>query len=169
MNNNYIYDFPFKLTQKELEEFLSTIPEDLKGADKIKDYISTKILCFKTLGEYFNSNVYTDYLQHGKLLDKKIYNDILHLQDTSYFLKLMDANMNNLPGKLKERYEEVSDREIKWCCLTLLEIPVTDILNVLDYKLEALNKMKTRLAAKLQLQSATELSIFLQGILSENY
>ncbi|MEI8272177.1 MAG: hypothetical protein WCG08_06105 [Paludibacter sp.] len=104
-----------------------------------------------------------------ELLDKKIYNDILHLQDTSYFLKLMDANMNNLPGKLKERYEEVSDREIKWCCLTLLEIPVTDILNVLDYKLEALNKMKTRLAAKLQLQSATELSIFLQGILSENY
>jgi len=103
-----------------------------------------------------------------ELLDKKIYNDILHLQDTAYFFKMMDANMNNLPTKLKERYTEVSDREIKWCYLSLLEIPATDIMTLLEYKQEALNKMKTRLAAKLQLQSATELSTFLQGILSED-
>ena len=76
--------------------------------------------------------------------------------------------MNNLPTKLKERYTEVSDREIKWCYLSLLEIPATDIMTLLEYKQEALNKMKTRLAAKLQLQSATELSTFLQGILSED-
>ena len=103
-----------------------------------------------------------------EMLDKKIYNDILHLQDTAYFSKLMDANLNNVPTKLKERYNEVSDREIKWCCLTLLEIPPTDILNVLEYKSEALNKMKIRLAKKLQLQYASELSCYLNGMLSED-
>ncbi len=103
-----------------------------------------------------------------ELLDKKIYNDILHLQDTAYFMKLMDANMNNLPTKLKARYKDVSDREIKWCCLTLLEIPPTDVLNVLEYKSEALNKMKVRLAKKLQLLYASELTGFMKEILSED-
>ena len=37
-----------------------------------------------------------------EMLDKNIYNDILHLQDTAYFLKLMDANLNNVPTRLKE-------------------------------------------------------------------
>ena len=100
--------------------------------------------------------------------DLKLYNHILHFNDETYFFKMMDAILNNLHSKLKERYEEVSEREIKWCCLSLLEIPPTDIMTLLDYKQEALNKMKIRLAYKLQLQYASELIGFLNGILLED-
>jgi tetratricopeptide (TPR) repeat protein len=101
-------------------------------------------------------------------LDKKLYDDILHFSDTVYFFKLMDANMNNLVSKIKERYKEVSDREICWCCLSLLNVPLRDILLLLQYKLETQDKMKTRLAKKFQLQYASELMCFLQNILSED-
>ncbi|MDD4992200.1 MAG: tetratricopeptide repeat protein [Paludibacter sp.] len=101
-------------------------------------------------------------------LDKKLYDDILHFSDTVYFFKLMDANMNNLMSKIKERYKEVSDREICWCCLSLLNVPLRDILLLLQYKLETQDKMKARLAKKFQLQYASELMCFLQDILSED-
>jgi hypothetical protein len=100
-------------------------------------------------------------------LDKKLY-DILHFSDTVYFFKLMDANMNNLVSKIKERYKEVSDPEICWCCLSSLNVPLRDILLLLKYKLETQDKMKARLAKKFQLQYASELMCFLQDILSED-
>ncbi len=103
-----------------------------------------------------------------EILDKKIYNNILHLEDNTYFFKLMDTTLNHLHTKFNERYPEVSDREIKWCCLTILGIPTTDIMTLLNYKPEALNKMKIRLAKKFQLQYASELTVFLNGILAED-
>jgi tetratricopeptide (TPR) repeat protein len=101
-------------------------------------------------------------------LDIQLYNELLHINDSVYFFKLMDTNLNNLVSKLRDRYTVVSDREICWCCLTLLNIPYPDILLVLDYKTNALNKMKQRLAIKLQLENAFELFSFLNNILAED-
>lgn len=101
-------------------------------------------------------------------LDRQLYNDLLHFNDTAFFFRQMDANLNNLVTKLKERYPGVSDREISWCCLTLLNVSLPDILLLLDYKVNALNKMKQRLAAKFNLENAFELVPFLTGILAED-
>jgi tetratricopeptide (TPR) repeat protein len=101
-------------------------------------------------------------------LDMQLYNELLHINDSVYFFKLMDTNLNNLVSKLRDRYTAVSDREICWCCLTLLNIPYPDILLLLNYKTNALNKMKQRLAIKLQLENAFELVSFLNNILAED-
>ena len=101
-------------------------------------------------------------------LDMQLYNELLHFNDSIYFFKLMDTNLNNLVTKLRNRYAAVSDREICWCCLTLLNIPYPDILLLLKYKTNTLNKMKQRLAVKLQLESAFELVSFLNEMLAED-
>jgi tetratricopeptide (TPR) repeat protein len=101
-------------------------------------------------------------------LDLQLYNELLHFNDSVYFFRLMDTNLNNLVTKLRDRYIAVSDREISWCCLTLLSISYPDILLLLNYKPNALNKMKHRLAIKLQLESAFELVSFLNNILAED-
>lgn len=101
-------------------------------------------------------------------LDKELYNDLLHFNDPVFFFSQMDAVLNNLVTKLKERYPKTSDRQISWCCLFLLNIPTTDILLLLNYKVEGYDKMKQRLAAKFGLQQASELSAFLHSFLAED-
>jgi len=107
-------------------------------------------------------------LAEKEVLDKNIYDKLLHFNDTVFFFRQMDAILNNLVSKLKDRYPILSDREISWCCLYLLNIPSTDILLLLNYQVNTLNKMKQRLAIKLKLQNAFELSVFLNKILSED-
>ena len=101
-------------------------------------------------------------------LDRELYNALLHFNDPAFFFSQMDAVLNNLVTKLKERYPKTSDRQISWCCLFLLNIPSTDILLLLNYKVEGYDKMKQRLAGKFGLQQANELSAFLHSFLTED-
>lgn len=100
-------------------------------------------------------------------LDIQLFNELLHFNDTEFFFLQMDAILNNLATKLKSRYIGISDREISWCCLTLLNIPTTDILVLLNYKVETQNKMKQRLALKIELNHASEITHFLNAVLLE--
>ncbi len=100
-------------------------------------------------------------------LDRRIYEDLLHLSDPDYFYKKMDAVLNKLVSKLKSRYPSINDRELNWCCLHLLNIPTTDIYMLLDYKVDGLKKMKQRLALKTGQPGVIELDDLLHRILSE--
>ena len=100
-------------------------------------------------------------------LDRNIYNDILHYDDSAYFHKQMDAVSNNLISKLRSSYPSLTNRELCWVCLYLLRIPQSDILLLLDYKQEAFKKMKVRLIKKLNLQYVSMIPDFLQKMLLE--
>ena len=100
-------------------------------------------------------------------LDRKLFEDILHLNDPEFFHRRMDAVLNDLVSKLKTRYPALTDKEICWCCLHLLNIPTTAIYLLLDYKVDSLKKMRQRLAQKTGLAGVTELDDFLNAILSE--
>jgi tetratricopeptide (TPR) repeat protein len=102
-----------------------------------------------------------------ELLDRKIYNDLLHLQNIAVFYREMDTVLNNLVTKLRIRYPSLAEKEINWCCLYLLQVPTTDIYLLLDYKVDSLKKMRQRLAQKLGLAGVTELEDFLKILLSE--
>jgi len=100
-------------------------------------------------------------------LDRDMFEDILHLNDPEFFHRRMDAVLNDLVSKLKNRYPAITDKEICWCCLHLLNIPTTAIYLLLDYKVDSLKKMRQRLAQKTGLAGVTELDDFLNAILSE--
>ena len=100
-------------------------------------------------------------------MDRQIYNIVLHLTDREFFEREMDILLNNLVSKLKTRYSSLTVKEITWCCLHMLDIPITDVLLLLDYKVDSLNKMKQRLAQKTNLTNAAELNCFLNRILAE--
>ena len=105
--------------------------------------------------------------EEKETLDKKIYDEILHLNDVDTFFREMDTVLNNIVTKLKTQYPYFTPKEINWCCLHLLDVPTTDIYMLLDYKVDSLKKMRQRLAAKTGLSGVTDLDDFLNRILSE--
>ena len=100
-------------------------------------------------------------------LDRKMYDEFLHLNDIDYFYQEMDTMLNNLVSKLNNRYPSVTSKEISWCCLHLLDIPVIDIYMLLEYKVGSLKKMKQRLAQKINVTGIKGIEDFLIGILIE--
>jgi len=102
-----------------------------------------------------------------ELMDRKLYDEFLHLNDIDYFYRQMDAVLNKMVTKLQTRYPNLTQKEICWCCLHLLRIPINDIYMLLDYKVSSLKKMKQRLAQKINLTGVPQIYVFLEDILSE--
>jgi len=96
-----------------------------------------------------------------EILDRNIYKEIIHINDINFFHQEMDTVLNNIVTKLKTNYPSLNEKEICWCCLSMLKIPTGDIYLLLDYKVTGLKKMKQRLSQKFNLSGATELNTFL--------
>jgi tetratricopeptide (TPR) repeat protein len=100
-------------------------------------------------------------------IDRKMYEELLHLNDIEFFYKEMDTVLNNMVTKLQTRYQ-LNQKEIQWCCLYLLNVSNQDIMMLLDYTPDALKKMRQRLAkTKFGINSLKELEAFLFRILTE--
>ena len=99
-------------------------------------------------------------------MDRKLYEDFLHLNQIDFFYREMDCVLNNLVTKLQSRYPTLTDKEIYWCCFHLLHIPTNDIYLLLDYKVGSLMKMKQRLAQKIGVSGVIQLYDFLETILA---
>ncbi len=100
---------------------------------------------------------------------RKIYEKLLHLNDTEFFFQEMNTLFNNLVTKLKGRYPGLNDKELLWCCLYLLEVPTHDMLILLEYKTDnSLKRMKNRLSVKVGIENAGLLGDLLFKIISED-
>jgi hypothetical protein len=100
---------------------------------------------------------------------KSMYNELLHIQDSSLFFCEMDGALNNIIAKLKTNAPDIKDKELIWCCLHLLDVPTHDVLILLDYEsVNSLKRMKGRLAPKLGLENAGLLSDYLLQLLTSD-
>lgn len=106
-------------------------------------------------------------LEAKHLLDRKVYEELLHINDTEFFYNEMNSVLNHLISKIQNRYPALTTREIMWCCLLLLKIPTTDIYLLLDTNVDSLKKMKQRLAPKFNLSLVSEMEQFLINLISE--
>jgi len=104
----------------------------------------------------------------GKIaIDRKLYEELLHINDTVYFYDEMNSVLNNLVNKLQKQFPTVTSREIMWCCLSLLQVPNTDMYMLLETNVDSLKKMKQRLVPKFNLALVSELQDFLIRLISE--
>jgi len=99
-------------------------------------------------------------------LVKLIYNNTLYLDNWQEFKFEMNHTFNQIINKLEEEYPEITQRELIWCCLHLLEIPNSDRIDILDTTSDGLYKLKQRLAKKVKLKSTKELDEFLKQIIT---
>jgi len=95
-------------------------------------------------------------------LDKEVYNIALHLDNWDDFNREMNHAFNNIIISLNSEYTSITRKEIIWCCLQLLEIPLADRMLLLEASSDSLYKLKQRLAHKLNLKTTKELSSFLK-------
>jgi len=95
-------------------------------------------------------------------LDKEVYNISLHLDNWDDFNREMNHAFNNIIISLNSEYTSITRKEIIWCCLQLLEIPLADRMLLLEASSDSLYKLKQRLAHKLNLKTTKELSSFLK-------
>jgi len=99
-------------------------------------------------------------------MDKQLYNIALHLDNWDDFCREMNHAFNNIVVILNTEYPTISRREITWCCMHLLDIPLADRILLLDATSDSLYKLKQRLAHKLNLKNTKDLSPFLKDLTS---
>ncbi len=102
-----------------------------------------------------------------EMMDRRLYDQLIRFDNPEIFFREMDLTLNNLVTKLNSLYIGITPKEMTWCCLYLLQIPNQDVLMLLNYKSESLNKLKQRLAKKTKLSNVTELYDFLFKIMIE--
>ena len=102
-------------------------------------------------------------------LDKELYEQSLHLKNWDAFSCEMNHAFNNIVDLLLEKYPTITHKEIIWCCLSLLDIPNSDRILILDATANSLYKLKQRLAQKLELKSTKELDNFLELLTSDSH
>jgi len=103
-------------------------------------------------------------LREREVMDKELYNICLHVNDWEIFKKLMNRTFNNLIITLETKYDDISHKEMIWCCLFLLDVPNTDIALVLDSQSVSLYKLKQRLTQKMNLNSTKEFNQLLKEL-----
>lgn len=94
-------------------------------------------------------------------MTRQLYDELLHLDDWDTFSHDMNSFFYNLIIRLEEEYPDITRKEITWCCLSLLQITHADILTLIEYKQTSYSKFKQRLAKKMNLNDAAELTHFL--------
>ncbi|MDH6310377.1 tetratricopeptide (TPR) repeat protein [Dysgonomonas sp. PFB1-18] len=95
-------------------------------------------------------------------LEKDVYDNVLHINDEKAFTEKASRLLNDLPKKLKENYPDITDKEIMWCCLFMLQLSTTDISLIMDYKQSSQYKFKQRLCKKLGFTNAKDLEQMLR-------
>jgi len=113
-----------------------------------------------------NERTKANYLEKA-VMDRHIYQELLHLNNNDLFTREMDTVLNNMASKLKKRYPLLTEKEIIWCCLSLFDIPASDLYVILDYSVEGLKTMRKRLAPKIGLTSVSQFKKMFENILSE--
>lgn len=90
-------------------------------------------------------------------LEKKIFFEVLRLDDEKAFTDKMNKVLNRLPDKLKIDYPNMTFKDIIWCCLFMLQFSTADISLIMDYKQSSQYKFKQRLSKKLNFNNSKEL------------
>lgn len=96
-------------------------------------------------------------------LDKELYQKALNLDNWDAFSCEMNHAFNNIVFDLENNFSGISQKEIIWCCLDLLNVPVIDRLSVLEATTDSMYKLKQRLAVKLNAKSAKDVDLFLEN------
>ncbi|MEI6556573.1 MAG: hypothetical protein WCL70_13365 [Paludibacter sp.] len=99
-------------------------------------------------------------------LDRDIYNDVLKYKDRDYFFKQLDAVSNQLITRLQRQYPNLTERELYLVCYQMLNIPIADQMQLLECNQDAYFKMKNRFVKKLPDIKASELSRFIDDMIS---
>ena len=99
-------------------------------------------------------------------LDKELYEKCLHLSNWDAFSCEMNHAFNQIVEVLQSDYSGITQKEITWCCLLLLNVPNADKILLLNATTDSLYKLKQRLAQKMNLKSTKELDAELKRISS---
>ena len=97
----------------------------------------------------------------------EIYNQCLKLKYWNEFTTLMNQTFNNLIIQLETHYTDLNHKEITWICLFLLDVPLTDMVLILENQTGSIYKLKQRVTQKLNLSSTKELESVLQTMSSK--
>ncbi len=95
--------------------------------------------------------------EQREALDKKIFDEVLHVDDEKAFIFKMNKVLNNLPEKLKQDFPDLNYKEVMWCCLFSLDFSTPEISLIMGFKQSTQYKFKQRLSKKLNLAGPKEL------------
>lgn len=111
MSNNIIYmdDLPFNLDEQETEALMKKIPGNIAAIgiehgfndsvfrDNVFEYIIKNILKFKTIDEYYKSEMFKKYAEKGELLSNSMLLGDVDRYKITFSIIVYDKNLNVMP------------------------------------------------------------------------
>ncbi len=87
-------------------------------------------------------------IREREISDINIYKQVLLYDKEDLFFAKMNRLFNKLPDILMRDYPAISNQDIMWCCLFLLNFSSQDMALILGKKQETVRKQKQRIAKK---------------------
>lgn len=100
-------------------------------------------------------------------IEIEIYDQCLHINDWTEFSGTINNIFNQFLTKVETRYPQINQKELYWCVYELLEVPSKHKILLLNTTQHGLYKMKQRIAQKFNLESAKDLTQFLNSLILE--
>jgi len=111
MSNNIIYmdDLPFNLDEQETEALMKKIPGNIAAIgiehgfsdsvfkDNIFEYIVKDVLKFKTIDEYYESEMFKTYAEKGELLSNSMLLGDVDRYKITFNIIVYDKDLNEIP------------------------------------------------------------------------
>ncbi len=136
-------------------------PEENIRVEQLRDW-KAELAAAKRLTEDDRAKVEP---QKRAEFDKELLDKMLKWQNPQEFFGMADDRLNNFAGLVREKYPQLTDIDMQLLMLYALDMPQNDILTLMDYQPSTLPTVKQRLSKKLQLNSAAELTAFINNLL----
>lgn len=87
--------------------------------------------------------------------DRQLFDELLHCNQYEQFFRQADKHLDGFASKMRNNYQ-LSDREIKFVCLSLLTLSDEQIALVMDYSQASIPTTRKRIGKKLNIGNSAD-------------
>jgi DNA-binding CsgD family transcriptional regulator len=155
---NRVKNHQLKIQKKLLEHEKNLVEKEKENINLLEQQLKMQNILLSNVEQYKNHSV-----KRPDGIDKKRHgvSPILNQTFHDELIACMDIQYNNISKRLKDRFQDLTERDILICCLLLAEFESGMIATILDVKNDSIRIHRTRLRKKLGLETSENLTLYL--------
>ncbi|MNX99938.1 hypothetical protein D3C86_1324160 [compost metagenome] len=158
----------FSLQQQNHElQLLQQAQEQQNEIDFKESQLSAMALQISMRNELINElkdTVAQEPRLNSQQIDKLLHKGITQDQEWEEFNMTFESVNKNFQQKLKEKYPEISQNELKICTLIKMNLSIKEMANILNISPDSVKMARYRLRKKLGLKTEDNLASFIQSL-----
>jgi len=155
---NRVKNHQLKIHKKLLEHEKNLMEKEKENINLLEQQLKMQNILLSNVEQYRNHSVKRpDGIEGKRHGVSPILNQTFHEE----LIACMDIQYNNISKRLKDRFLDLTERDILICCLLLADFDTGMIATILDVKNDSIRIHRTRLRKKLGLETSENLTLYL--------